>query len=77
MLQEPTANRPEGGRRAAPRLVRVWPDFGQAIGIGRSTAFNLAASGRVKTVRIGRSVRVPVEEIDRFIERNLSGGEAA
>lgn len=58
------------------RLIRVWPDFGQALSVSRSKAFDIAASGEVRTVRLGRSLRVPIEEIDRLIEAKLAEGAA-
>lgn len=40
-----------------------------ALGVGRATAYELMASGKLPTVRIGRSVRVPRAELERWIRR--------
>jgi len=63
--------------RAHPerRLLKVWPDIADALNISRSKAFEICSAGELKTVRIGRSVRVPVEEVDRYIESKLSESE--
>jgi excisionase family DNA binding protein len=57
------------------RLLKVWPDIADALNISRSKAFEICSAGELKTVRIGRSVRVPVEEVDRYIESKLSESE--
>ena len=57
------------------RLLKVWPDIADALNISRSKAFEICSAGELKTVRIGRSVRVPVEEVDRYIESKLSQSE--
>ena len=36
--------------------------------VGRSTAYELIASGQLEVVHIGRSARVPVEAIDEFVQ---------
>jgi excisionase family DNA binding protein len=58
------------------RLLKVWPDIVDALNISRSKAFEICSAGELRTVRIGRSVRVPVEEVDRYIESKLSGSES-
>ena len=41
----------------------------EAIGIGRSKAYELLASGELPSIRIGSSVRVPVDALRAWIER--------
>ena len=36
--------------------------------VGRSTAYELIASGQLEVVHIGRSARVPVDAIDQFVQ---------
>jgi excisionase family DNA binding protein len=64
---------PASARR---RLIKVYPDLAEALSISRSKAFELCASGEVKTVRFGRAVRVPVEEVDRVIQERLAESAA-
>lgn len=38
-----------------------------ALGIGRSKVYELISVGEIPTVRIGRSVRIPVAELHQWI----------
>jgi excisionase family DNA binding protein len=50
----------------------------EAIGIGRSKVYELLASGELPSIRVGTSVRVPVEALRAWIARQLqSAGTAA
>lgn len=49
----------------APRAYRV-PDACRALGVGRSTIYKLASSGKLRLVRIGGRTVVPGAEIDRL-----------
>ena len=44
----------------------------EAIGIGRSKVYELLASGELPSVRIGCSVRVPVDALRAWIERKTA-----
>ena len=59
-------------QRPIKRVALPKPDIADALNISRSKAFEICSAGELKTVRIGRSVRVPVEEVDRYIESKLS-----
>ena len=53
-------------------------EVAKALGVGRSKAYEMMASGEVPVVRIGRSVRVPAESLRRWIsDRVESEGEGA
>jgi excisionase family DNA binding protein len=43
----------------------------EAIGIGRSKVYELIARGELPSVRIGASVRVPVDALRAWIARQL------
>jgi len=43
-------------------------EVAQKLGLGRSKTYELIAAGRLPTVRIGRSVRVPREALERWIK---------
>jgi excisionase family DNA binding protein len=45
----------------------------EAIGIGRSKVYELLASGELPSIRIGSSVRVPVDALREWIARRLEG----
>ena len=57
-----------------PRAALKVEEMAQALGLGRSKCWELVRSGEVRTVRFGRSVRVPVSEIERLIEQGGGHG---
>jgi len=46
-----------------------------ALGVGRATAYQLIANGELPTVRIGRAVRVPRAELERWVRRRTMGAD--
>jgi excisionase family DNA binding protein len=48
----------------------------EAIGIGRSKVYELIARGDLPSVRIGASVRVPVDALRAWIARQLEAGRS-
>ena len=38
------------------------------LSIGRSTLYELVDRGEIRVVHIGRSVRIPVDELKRFVQ---------
>ena len=43
------------------------PEVAKVLRIARSRAYDLVAQGQIPAVRIGRSVRVPRHELDRWL----------
>ena len=37
------------------------------LGIGRNTAYELVRSGKLRSIRIGRQIRIPKAEVLRFL----------
>jgi excisionase family DNA binding protein len=69
--------RDEPGKVLGALLVTI-PDAARILAVGRSTIYELIGSSELATVHIGRSVRVPVDELRRFVaQRSLEGCEAA
>ena len=52
-------------------------EVAQALSLGRSKIYELIASGTIPVVRIGRSVRVPIEELRAWVnkQKQESSGE--
>ena len=48
-----------------PMTLRV-EDLMPILGIGRNTAYELIRSGQIRSVRIGRQIRVPREALREF-----------
>ena len=49
-----------------PLTLRV-EDLMPILGIGRNTAYELVRSGQIKSVRIGRQIRVPKEAVIDYL----------
>ncbi len=47
-----------------------------AIGVGRSKVYELLASGELPSIRIGGSIRVPLDKLRDWIDRKASDGTA-
>ena len=58
-----------------PKLLLTPEEAAVALGVGRTKLYELMGEGRIESVRIGGSRRVPVDAVDRFVER-LRGGKA-
>ena len=52
-----------------PPLLLPIVGAARLLGIGRSTVYELIASGELEVVHIGRSARVPVAAIEAYVER--------
>lgn len=55
--------------RGTPRVLLTVEQAAQAIGIGRTTMFALVKSGELKSVKVGRLRRIPLDEIHAYTNR--------
>jgi excisionase family DNA binding protein len=55
------------------RLYLSPTDIADALSIGRSSAYELIASGQLPSVRLGRSVRVETERVIEWAKSQLEG----
>ena len=53
--------------RAAPLLVTA-EAAADILGVGRTKVYELINRGELRPVHIGRSLRLPVAELERFVE---------
>lgn len=51
-----------------PLTLRV-EDLMLILGIGRNTAYELVRSGQIRSVRIGRQLRIPKEAVQEYLSR--------
>ena len=58
-----------------PRRLYRAQDFAAQWGISDALAYKLMASGLIKTVRLGRSVRVTQDALDAYLAAHSSGGQ--
>jgi excisionase family DNA binding protein len=56
--------------RLERQLLRPQEAF-EIIGMSRSTGYALLATGEIPSVRIGRSIRIPLSELNRWIDRKM------
>lgn len=49
------------------KLLLTPDEAAQALGVSRSTVYELINSGELTAIRIGRSRRVPTEVLERFV----------
>ena len=53
-----------------PMTLRV-EDLMPVLGIGRNTAYELIRSGQIRSVRIGRQIRIPREALLEFLDGRI------
>ncbi len=53
-----------------PLTLRV-EDLMPILDIGRNTAYELVRSGQIKSIRIGKQIRIPKNEVYRFLNLEL------
>jgi excisionase family DNA binding protein len=54
------------------RLLLRPSEAGEAIGVSRSKAYELIAAGKIPSVKVGGCVRVPVDALRAWIDRQLA-----
>jgi excisionase family DNA binding protein len=59
----PTANE---GRRPE-RLALTYSETAKSLGVCERVVWQLVKDGKLRAVRIGRSVRIPVQELNQFV----------
>ena len=69
---------PEGGmlraNSASPVLLLTARDAARALAISPRSLWSYTASGEIPHVRIGRSVRYPLNGLQRWIDHQKKGG---
>lgn len=52
-----------------PLTIRV-EDLQSILGIGRNKAYDLVGSGAIRSIKIGRQLRIPKQSVIDYIESN-------
>jgi excisionase family DNA binding protein len=55
-----------------PRLLLRPREVADAIGVSKSKAYELIAAGAIPSIKIGGSVRVPLDQLREWIARQLA-----
>jgi excisionase family DNA binding protein len=62
--------------KISPQLLRA-DEVVALTGWSRAKVYAMAVSGEIPSLRSGRSVRIPLAALERWIEENTTGGSAA
>jgi excisionase family DNA binding protein len=66
-----TSRHPSGMTHTSARLLLRPEAVADALDVSRARVFELLRDGTLKSIKIGRSRRVPVEELERFIAARM------
>lgn len=58
--------------QSSPPLLLKIDEAAKMLGLSRSLVYALAADGGIPSQRIGRAVRIPLADLQRWVERNTS-----
>ena len=53
----------------AGRLLLRVPEVAHTLGLGKTTVHDLIARGELRPVRVGRALRIPVADVQRWVEQ--------
>jgi len=56
------------------RLLLRPAEAAELLGVGRSKVYALLVAGEVPSIRVGRSVRVPVDALKRWVAARADAG---
>ena len=51
-------------------VILTPPQLAEILGIGRNAAYELVRCGKIRSVRIGRQIRIPREALIEFLEKD-------
>jgi hypothetical protein len=49
------------------RVIPLWPDAGEQLGLSRNSTYTSAARGEIPTLRFGRKLVVPVDQFEKLL----------
>jgi excisionase family DNA binding protein len=58
-----------------PQMALTYAEAGQSIGVSSRTVWQLVKDKRLRTCRIGRAVRIPVDELRRFLAEQAGSAQ--
>ena len=57
------------------RLLLRPAEVAESLGIGRSKVYELISSGQLPSIRIGGSLRVPIDKLTDWLEQGAAGAD--
>ena len=63
--------------RVTEKLLLTVPEAAETLGVSRSHLYSLIQQGRLPTIRLGCSVRIPKAWLERYIEESVREWQAA
>ena len=58
------------------KLTYTVPEMSQALGLGRNTAYDLVNRADFPAIRVGGKILVPIEALNKWLNREASQGGA-
>ncbi|NQT74669.1 MAG: helix-turn-helix domain-containing protein [Chloroflexi bacterium] len=58
------------------KLLLKVSEAGEYIQCGRSRMYEMIATGEIPSIRIGKSIRIPVKALNEFVENRSQAGVA-
>lgn len=49
------------------RVIRVWPDLAQLLGVSKSLAYRLVHEGHIRHIRVGKKFLISREAVNEFL----------
>jgi len=56
-----------------PKLAYTVDEASDALNMGKSMTFTLINEGRLRVIRLGRKILIPVTECQAFLDREMKG----
>lgn len=66
-----------GVENVTDRLLYRVGEAAEAIGVSRAQCYALIAQGKIPAVRLGASLRVPVDRLRQLVDQKLAESSAA
>ncbi len=67
-MNEPTDNTPHTPKPRPPLLVTI-PQAAELLAVSRSTVYQLIWDDELAPIRIGRSVRLTLDDLEGYVQR--------
>jgi hypothetical protein len=56
------------GKNDERLVMSLWPEAGQALGLGRNATYEAARHGQIPIIKFGKLIKVPTAALRRMLE---------